>query len=261
MADFNQDFYQGGNYSQGQMGWSNQYQQDQPVYNQQSQYTMMPSQNYSQQYYTDQSYEGEGMEVGPPQGSMGQMSSTSGGYMYDNSNSTGFEDEPPLLEELGIDFHLIKENTLSVLNPLQQADANVIRNTDLTGPLLFCLLFGGILLLSGKVHFGYIYGVGLLGCIGMYLLLNLMSMEGVPASIIVSVLGYCLLPIVLLSCVSVVISLQGALGMALAVGSIAWCSYSSSKLFVSVLDMTSQQLLVAYPCALLYGVFVLLTVF
>jgi hypothetical protein len=52
------------------------------------------------------------MEVGPPQGSMGQMSSTSGGYMYDNSNSTGFEDEPPLLEELGIDFHLIKENVI-----------------------------------------------------------------------------------------------------------------------------------------------------
>jgi hypothetical protein len=65
MADFNQDFYQGGNYSQGQMGWSNQYQQDQPVYNQQSQYTMMPSQNYSQQYYTDQS-KGNGLYSGEP---------------------------------------------------------------------------------------------------------------------------------------------------------------------------------------------------
>ena len=37
--------------------------------------------------------------------------------------------------------------TLSVLNPLQQADANTLRNTDLAGPLIFCLLFGGILLL------------------------------------------------------------------------------------------------------------------
>ena len=37
--------------------------------------------------------------------------------------------------------------TLAVLNPLQSADANVLRNTDLAGPLLFCLMFGGILLL------------------------------------------------------------------------------------------------------------------
>ena len=42
----------------------------------------------------------------------------------------------------------------------------------------------------------------------MYLLLNLMSNEGVPAAMIMSVLGYCLLPMVLLSAVSVVISLQ-----------------------------------------------------
>ena len=37
--------------------------------------------------------------------------------------------------------------TLSVLNPLQQADAVALRNTDLAGPLIFCLLFGGTLLL------------------------------------------------------------------------------------------------------------------
>ena len=37
--------------------------------------------------------------------------------------------------------------TLSVLNPLQQADASALRNTDLAGPLIFCLMFGGTLLL------------------------------------------------------------------------------------------------------------------
>ncbi len=36
---------------------------------------------------------------------------------------------------------------MSVLNPLKPADAHAISNTDLAGPLLFCLLFGGILLL------------------------------------------------------------------------------------------------------------------
>jgi hypothetical protein len=42
---------------------------------------------------------------------------------------------------------------------------------------------------------------------------------------------------------------------------ILWCSLSASKLFVTALSMDHQQPLVAYPCALLYGVFALLTIF
>ena len=61
---------------------------------------------------------------------------------------------------------------------------------------------------SGKVHFGYIYGVGLMGCIGMYVVLSLMSSVAVSVGCVVSVLGYCLLPMVLLSCFSLIVSLQ-----------------------------------------------------
>ncbi len=61
---------------------------------------------------------------------------------------------------------------------------------------------------SGKVHFGYIYGVGLLGCSSMYVVLNLMSSINVSVGCVVSVLGYCLLPMVLLSSFSVVVHLQ-----------------------------------------------------
>jgi hypothetical protein len=42
---------------------------------------------------------------------------------------------------------------------------------------------------------------------------------------------------------------------------VLWCSISASNLFVAALAMDQQQLLVAYPCALVYGVFALLTVF
>lgn len=132
---------------------------------------------------------------------------------------------------------------------------------------------------SGKVHFGYIYGVGVIGCLGLFAVLNLMSTCGVSVSCVISVLGYCLLPMVLLSAISVIFSLQwdllfsyllvihlqffyrGIAGTILTLATICWCSFSASKLFVSVLDMHSQQPLVAYPCALLYGVFALLTVF
>ena len=51
------------------------------------------------------------------------------------------------------------------------------------------------------------------------------------------------------------------IGTVLTAVTIGWCSLAASKLFVTVLAMDSQQLLVAYPCALLYGVFALLTVF
>lgn len=51
------------------------------------------------------------------------------------------------------------------------------------------------------------------------------------------------------------------LGIVLTCVAVAWCSVSASKLFVSALAMDSQQPLVAYPCALVYGVFTLITVF
>jgi len=172
-----------------------------------------------------------------------------------------FDQEPPLLEELGINPDHIMQKTLSALNPFRETDAAILQDTDLAGPLMFCLAFGGLLLLTGKLHFGYIYGIGLMGCVAMYFLLNLMSMQGVTLGVVVSVLGYCLLPMVFLSGVSIVLSLQGSVGMLLAGLTILWCSLSASKLFITVLAMDHQQPLVGYPCALLYGVFALLTIF
>ncbi|KAL3880673.1 hypothetical protein ACJMK2_032895 [Sinanodonta woodiana] len=175
--------------------------------------------------------------------------------------SDSFDDEPPLMEELGINFDHIAQKTMAVLNPLKQADHTIMQDTDLAGPLVFCLAFGGSLMLAGKLQFGYIYGIGLVGCLAVYALLNLMSMTGVSAGITVSVLGYCLLPMVILSFSSIVLSLQGIIGIVLVCVAVVWCSLSASKLFVSALEMDHQQLLVAYPCALVYGVFALLTVF
>ena len=51
-----------------------------------------------------------GTEIDP--GSLGQMDSGGASQTYANSDGygqAGFEDEPPLLQELGIDFELIKQ--------------------------------------------------------------------------------------------------------------------------------------------------------
>ena len=121
-----------------------------------------------------------------------------------------FENEPPLLEELGINFDHIRQKTLAVLNPIGATSADIITDQDLAGPLVFCLLFGASLLLQGKIHFGHIYGIGLVGCFGMYALLNLMALDGKAISFTstASVLGYCLLPMALISLLAAILSLQ-----------------------------------------------------
>ncbi|PAA74077.1 hypothetical protein BOX15_Mlig023227g2 [Macrostomum lignano] len=192
------------------------------------------------------------------------IGSASGGPPGDKGPSSGgdnFEDEPPLLEELGINFDHITQKTLMVLNPLKQADMEAVKDTDLAGPLVFCLAFGGALLLTGKLHFGYIYGIGVTGCLALYMLLNMMNTTTVQLTSVMSTLGYCLLPMCLLSLMAVVVSLRSLAGIILTSLTVAWCAYSSSKLFVNALSMDHQRLLVAYPCALVYGVFALLTVF
>ncbi|KAM9708843.1 protein YIPF7-like isoform 3-T4 [Menidia menidia] len=171
------------------------------------------------------------------------------------------EEEPPLLEELGVDFDHVWQKTLTVLNPLRPADAAIMNEADMAGPLLFCVALALTLMMAGKVQFGLVYGLSASACSGMFVLLSLMSSAGVSFGCVSSVLGYCLLPIVGLAALAVLHSLQGVLGTALALLVVCWCSFSASKIFISTLDMQQQQLLVFYPCVLLYGLFTLLTVF
>src|SRR5712671_3833399 len=61
---------------------------------------------------------------------------------------------------------------------------------------------------SGKPHFEYIYSLALLGSISLYCLLNVMSEQGIDAYRVLSVLGYCLLPMVGVGALSVIITLE-----------------------------------------------------
>ncbi|XP_051507807.1 protein YIPF5-like [Myxocyprinus asiaticus] len=238
--NFEQDFYQSGYYMDGQ---------------QEEVYGYDPG--YVHPEYHDVDSAAPSPDEYTTQGPTGQMFQP----VAQPGQTDSYEEEPPLLEELGINFDHIWQKTLTVLNPLKPADGSIMNETDLTGPILFCIALGATLLMAGKAHFGYVYGTSALGCAGMYMLLNLMSCYSISCGCVASVLGYCLLPMVALSAFAVVYSLQGLLGTLLALFVIGWCSLSASKMFSSALDMSGQQLLVAYPCALLYGVFALLTVF
>ncbi|KAF9012383.1 Yip1 domain family protein [Cyathus striatus] len=202
----------------------------------------------------------------PPQGSITQSASFGGNIpaqagWWTAFGTGGIEGEPPLLEELGINFSHIRMKSLTVLNPLQRIDEHIMDDADLAGPIVFCFFFALFLLFSGKPTFGYIYGVGLFGSVSIYTLLNLMSEQGIDAYRTASVLGYCLLPMVGIGAISVMVRLDDTFGYLLAMISILWCTYAASGIFVAVLRMSEQRLLVAYPVGLLYGCFGLLSIF
>ena len=53
--------------------------------------------------------------------------------------------------ELGINFDHIWQKTLTVLHPMKVADGSIMNETDLAGPMVFCLAFGATLLLVNHV--------------------------------------------------------------------------------------------------------------
>ncbi|CAI5747530.1 unnamed protein product [Peronospora destructor] len=190
--------------------------------------------------------------------------SSAAGFDDDVDEANEFANEPPLLEELGIHFEHIWAKTVSVLLPTKQINEHILDDADLAGPLVFCFLFGMCLLLAAKVHFGYIYGFGVLSCLFMYLLMNLLSPERmIDIYRVCSVLGYCLLPIIGLAAINIVVSVKdlGIAGFLLASVCTLWSTHTASRFFEKALYMTEQKYLVMYPTMLVYACFVLIAVF
>ena len=174
-------------------------------------------------------------------------------------------DEPPLLEELEINFVDIARKTKNVLQPFSTPDSALKHDdADLVGPIFFLLCLGFSLLLQGKVHFGVIYGFGVFGVVSLYGLLNLLAPTDVGKIqfwSVMSTLGYCLLPVVLVAVVGIVVSLTGWLGAILSSIAIGWCTFTATRFFESAFNMEKQRYLIAYPIGLLYSIFVLLAMF
>ena len=138
----------------------------------------------------------------------------------------------------------------------------VLKEADLAGPLVNCTALGICLLFQAKLHFGFIFGYAVFGCMAMYTVLNLMSRERqIELFSVCSVMGYCLLPIVIAACVGIVWSLQGYVGFVLSCISVAWCTLTCTRFFESAMNMRKQRFLIAYPTFLLYACFALITVF
>ncbi|XP_015434722.1 PREDICTED: protein YIPF5 homolog [Dufourea novaeangliae] len=241
------------NFEPSDFGQSNQQLEFQTYSDQQtenySSYNQKPFLNHTQNAYSGDMFNQDDFTKG------------SNGYVDE-------EDEPPLLEELGIDPKRILQKTLAVLNPFHKRgeldDANyLLQDSDLAGPVAFCLIFAACLSLADSTaNFSYVYGLAVTSCIFMYILLSLMSRRNnITFSSIASVLGYCLLPVVVLASSSIFITLRGPVGSILALLAVIWATLSASRLLIAICGEENQRPLIAYPCILLYGAFTLIVVF
>jgi hypothetical protein len=77
----------------------------------------------------------------------------------------------------------------------------------------------------------------------------------------ISVLGYCILPLVFTSILGIVLPMDTFLGYIAVSLAIAWCTYSSSAIFCAVGRMSDMRILVAYPLALFYVGFGIMAIF
>ncbi|KAG8342828.1 hypothetical protein TRVL_06346 [Trypanosoma vivax] len=175
------------------------------------------------------------------------------------------EDDLPLLEELGISPHKIRVQAMIVLNPLRAMAHEVIDGMDLAGPIVFAVLLAIFLSLRGNIQFNTIYGHFVLGIIFTKVLLSLMTDNGVPLQFVISALGYCLIPNVLLAAFqSLVYWLLGYVGKNMllpALLCVLWSAWCATAMFVGGLGMEKQRYLILYPMFLFYAVFATLTIF
>ncbi|CAK9067162.1 unnamed protein product [Durusdinium trenchii] len=124
----------------------------------------------------------------------------------------------------------------------KKLDEEVLRDADLSGPLMICLTLGLALLLAGKLQFGYVYGLAAGGSFSICCLINVMSQKegrrcaeqntvvplasctfalslnlcqkfcqqapGIDLYSTMSILGYGLIPIVFLALFGIIVSLK-----------------------------------------------------
>ncbi|KAJ0598948.1 putative Yip1 domain-containing protein [Helianthus annuus] len=136
-----------------------------------------------------------------------QFTNISGG-----TGSTNFDDEPPLLEELGINTKQIWHKTLSILNPFR-VKPDHHEQADLSGPFLFLMAFGLFQLVAGKLHFGIILGWVTVASLFLYVVFNMLAGRNGNLDLYrcLSLIGYCMLPIVMLSAFALFVPPQGGI--------------------------------------------------
>ncbi|KAL6770228.1 hypothetical protein ACKKBG_A34115 [Auxenochlorella protothecoides x Auxenochlorella symbiontica] len=176
-----------------------------------------------------------------------------------------FEDEAPLLEELGIDIPAIINRTAAILT--MRLSKESLESLDLGGPLIFMALLGFAHLLVGKLHFGYILGWTVVGSGLIWFVLNSMTGSDPEAADLglyacCCLLGYALLPLVGHALLSLLLPRRSLAAIGLGVAAVFWSAGTAAKLFTKRSPaLRGQTSVIMYPATLMYTAFALLTLY
>ncbi|URE02510.1 hypothetical protein MUK42_20713 [Musa troglodytarum] len=166
------------------------------------------------------------------------------------SVSGSFEDVPPLLEELGINTRQIWRKTISILNPFR-VNPNLHEDADLSGPFLFLMAFGLFQLLAGKFHFGIILGWVTVAALFLYIVFNMLAGRNGNLDLYrcLSLIGYCMLPMVIFSALSLFVLHGGVVIFLMAAVFVLWSTRVCTALLVELASCGDEHRgLIAYAC-------------
>lgn len=147
---------------------------------------------------------------------------------------------------------------------LSKPSEEVIEDPDLSGPVLIALCFGFLLLLSGKLQFGDIYALFVLGNVLLFLLFNFMSqLEIIPLYSIMSTVGYSLIPMLLLGVFRIFNNMKGPAGIIMCLAISCWSSLAASNFIEALMKQTNadRKPLLIYPLFLFYVCFTMIIIF
>eukprot|EP00803_Ostreobium_quekettii_P002735 evm.model.scf_1534.2 EVM.evm.TU.scf_1534.2 scf_1534:5625-7995(+) len=220
-----------------------------------SEYNLASQQGQMDWYSGPTAYSAE-PQYGPP----------GGARVHQAYHADSFEDEPPLLEELGIDIPGILKKTRAIL--MLRVSAPALEDLDMGGPLMFAALLGGLHLLMGKLHFGVILGWSVVASAVLFFVVNQLAGHGNPdsQSLVLynccCLMGYCLIPTVLLSAFALLVPGRGILHLVCAGLCVVWSTHIASALFIRRSPcLVDLRTLVAYPCFLVYSIFAMLSLY
>ncbi|KAL6228325.1 hypothetical protein ACLB2K_002276 [Fragaria x ananassa] len=188
-------------------------------------------------------------------GSIGSGASLPGG--------TGFEDEEPLLDELGIHPDQIWRKTKSILHPFR-VNPELHKESDMSGPFLLYVSLSLFQLLAGKIQFGVILGWIIVSFFFLYVVVNMLAGRNGNLELhrCASVVGYSMLPVVILSAIMLFVPQGGTLVFGLAALFVLWATRICTGLMVALVDGGDEhRALIAYACFLVYTLFSFLVIF
>ncbi|KAG9391483.1 YIPF5 YIP1 family [Carpediemonas membranifera] len=182
-----------------------------------------------------------------------------------------FNDEAPLLEELGIDLWAMKKKLIFSLFPFREAPVDIASNSEMAFPIWALVALSIILLFAKKLVFKQILATFLLSTVALDGLIHLMVSEFTarnrdgPISteiyMVMSAMGYGVLPVLFLAVSrTLLVSFKSWVGGALCVVTLVWAASISTQLLSRAMAVPQQKFIIAYPVAMIHAVMILMLV-